>query len=315
MGKKSKPKIIAVVGQTATGKSGFAVELALRLRSGSSTQKINPPAGGEIISADSRQVYTGLDIGSGKITKKEMGGIPHHLLDVANPKRVFSVSDFKTLGEQAIQNILNKGKVPIICGGTGFYIDTLVNNVLLPEVPPNIILRKKLEKLSLQKLIEKLQKLDPVRAKTIDRNNPVRLIRAIEIATALGSVPILKTKSPYDVLWIGLGLPDEVLKEKIHIRLLARMKQGMLTEAKRLHTAGVSWKRMQELGLEYRFMALHLSSKISKAEMLSQLEAAIWQYAKRQKTWFKRNKEINWIDPRKKSDTQKAFKQVKVFLK
>lgn len=300
-----KPKIIAVVGQTATGKSGFAVELA---------KKVNPPAGGEVISADSRQVYTGLDIGSGKITKKEMGGIPHHLLDVANPKRVFSVSDFKTLGEQAIQNILNKGKVPIICGGTGFYIDTLINNALFPEVPPNEKLRKKLYSKSTIVLFEYLKKLDPVRAKTIDQNNPVRLIRAIEIATALGSVPKLKTKSPYEVLWIGLALPDEVLKEKIHTRLLARIKQGMLREAKRLHAAGVSWKRMQELGLEYRFMALHLSGKISKSEMLSQLEAAIWQYAKRQKTWFKRNKDINWINPRKKSDIQKSFKKAKKFI-
>lgn len=301
MTKKLKPKIIAVVGQTATGKSNFAVELAKKLS-------------GEIISADSRQVYTGLNIGAGKITKKEMAGIPHHLLDIANPKRVFSVSDFKTFGEKAIQSILTKNKIPIICGGTGFYIDTLLTGALFPEVPPNEILRKKLEKLTLPKLAEKLKKLDPKRFKTIDQNNPVRLIRAIEIATALGRVPTIKTKSSYEIFWIGLELPDEILKEKIHVRLLARMKQGMLAETKRLHQNGLSWKRMQELGLEYRFMALHLSGKISKSEMLSQLEIAIWHYAKRQKTWFKRNQDIYWIDPRKKSDIQKSFKETKKFI-
>lgn len=297
-----KPKLIVICGQTATGKSDFAVQVAKEI-------------GGEIISADSRQVYIGLDIGSGKITKKEMRGVPHHLLDVISPKKVFSVNDFKLQAEKKVQEIIDRGHIPIVCGGTGFYIDTLLGTINLPEVPENKTLRKKLESKTKEQLLTLLKKLDPVRAETIDQKNPVRLIRAIEIATALGSVPVFKKKNPYEVLSIGLTLPDELLKEKIHIRLLSRMKDGMLEEAKNLHTKGLSWKRMQELGLEYRFLADHLTKKLSKEEMLTQLETAIWQYAKRQKTWFKRNTDIIWIDPRKKSDNKKSLQTIKKFLK
>ena len=296
-----KQKVIIICGQTATGKSDFAVQIAKKHNS-------------EIISADSRQVYTGLNIGTGKITKKEMSGIPHHLLDIASPKKVFSVNDYKRLAVRAIENISARDKTPIICGGTGFYIDTLLGVIDLPEVPPNKELRKKLESKTRAQLLTILKKLDPVRTETIDQNNPVRLIRAIEIAQALGKVPTLKTESSYNVLWIGLSLPDEILKEKIHTRLLARMKQGMLREAKNLHRDGLSWKRMRELGLEYRFLADHLTGKLTKEEMLAQLETAIWHYAKRQKTWFKRNEGIVWIDPRKKSEVKKVEKLTKTFL-
>ncbi len=297
-----KPKLIVICGQTATGKSDFAVQIAREIS-------------GEIISADSRQVYIGLDIGSGKITKKEMQSIPHHLLDVISPKKIFSVSDFKLQAEKKIQEIIDRGHIPIICGGTGFYIDTLLGTIHLPEVPENKVLRKKLELKTKDQLLVLLKKLDPVRAETIDQHNPVRLIRAIEIATALGSVPVFKKKNIYDVLSVGLALPDDILKEKIHTRLLSRIKDGMLDEAKNLHAKGLSWKRMRELGLEYRFMADHLTGKLSKEEMLTQLETAIWHYAKRQKTWFKRNTDIVWIDPRKKSDVKKSLQEVKKFLK
>ncbi len=267
--------IIVVCGPTATGKSDFAVALA---------QKIN----GEVISADSRQVYTGLDIGSGKITKKEMKGVPHHLLDAANPKRVFSVAQYQRLADKAIKAILKKGKVPIICGGTGFYIDTVVYEQNLPEVKPNAALRKQLEKLSLSELVQQLETLDPDRLETIDTKNKVRLIRALEIATVLGSVPKTTRIKKYDVQWHHLDFPDEVLKKRIRDRLLKRMKTGMIAEVKRLHDQGVSWKRLESLGLEYRYLALYLQDKLSKADMLAQLEIAIWQYAKRQRTWFKK---------------------------
>lgn len=267
--------IIVVCGPTATGKSDFAVALA---------KKIN----GEIISADSRQVYTDLDIGSGKITKKEMKGVPHHLLDVANPKRVFSVAQYQKLADKATRDILKRKKVPIICGGTGFYIDTVVYEQNLPEVKPNAALRKQLEKLSLSELVQRLEILDPDRLETIDTKNKVRLIRAIEIATALGSVPKTTRIKKYNVEWHYLDFPDEVLKKRIRDRLLKRMKTGMIAEVKRLHDQGVSWKRLESLGLEYRYLALYLQDKLSKADMLAQLEIAIWQYAKRQRTWFKK---------------------------
>lgn len=268
-------KIIVICGPTATGKSDFAVALA---------QKIN----GEVISADSRQVYKGLDIGSGKITKKEMKGVPHHLLDVANPKRIFSVAQYQRLVDKAIETILKKGKVPIICGGTGFYIDAVIYEQNLPEVKPNTALRKQLEKLSLPELVQHLETLDPERFETIDTKNRVRLIRAIEIATALGSVPKTTRIKKYDVQWHYLDFPDEVLKKRIHERLLKRMKTGMVAEVKRLHEQGMSWKRLESLGLEYRYLALYLQGKLSKADMLAQLEMAIWHYVKRQRTWFKK---------------------------
>lgn len=279
-----KPKIVVICGPTAVGKSDFAVNYALKHN-------------GEVISADSRQVYTGLDIGSGKITKKEMKGVTHHLLDVASPKRVFTVSDFQKLGDQAVTEIFAKKKLPIICGGTGFYIDALVSGIILPEVKPNKELRMKIQVLSIEKLFKMLQKLDPARAKTIDSQNKVRLIRAIEIAKALGKVPKVKKFEKYNVDWIGLTLPDKILKERIKTRLLKRIKGGMVKEVARLHDKGVSWKRLESLGLEYKYLALFLQDKISKAEMTEILEKEIWHYAKRQMTWFKKNKEVRWRKP------------------
>jgi tRNA dimethylallyltransferase len=283
---KDKPKIIVILGQTATGKSDFAVQIAKKVS-------------GEIISADSRQVYKGMDLGTGKITKKEMGRVPHHLLDVASPKKVFSVSDFKKLADKKINEIIARGNVPIICGGTGFYIDAVVSGAILPEVPPNKKLRAILDKKSVEQLLVILKKLDPSRAKSIDAKNKIRLIRAIEISKALGKVPKVKKVEKYNVLKIGLTLPDEILKERIHTRLLSRIKKGMLREIKNLNEAGVSWKRMDELGLEYRYGALYLQDKLTKTEMIDKLNTEIWHYAKRQKTWFKRDENIKWIDPRK----------------
>lgn len=280
----TKNKLIVIVGQTSTGKSDYAVKLAKKV-------------GGEVVSADSRQVYKGLNIGSGKITKKEMKGIPHHMLDVANPKNVFSVADFKKMAEKYIDDIIARGKVPILCGGTGFYIDAVVNGNVLPEVPPNKKLRLDLNKKTIPELLKVLEKLDKARFKTIDRDNPVRLIRAIEIASALGKVPKLKSKPKYDSEIIGLTMNDEKLKMRIHDRLLARIKSGMIKEVKDLHEKNkLGWKRLHDLGLEYRYVSLFLQNKLSKKEMLSQLENQIWQYAKRQKTWFKRDERIEWVE-------------------
>lgn len=296
---KNKPKIIVILGQTSTGKSYFAVQIA---------KQIN----GEIISADSRQVYKGMDLGTGKILKKEMQGIPHYLLDVVSPKKIFSVSDYKKLADKKISEILARGKTPIICGGTGFYIDAVVDGVTLPEVPPNLKLRETLGKKSAEDLLKILIKLDSVRAENIDVKNKVRLIRAIEIAKVLGKVPKIKQNTQYEVLKIGLTIPDEILKERIHTRLLARIKKGMLKEIGSLHKGGVSWRRMEMLGLEYRYGALHLQGRITKQEMIEKLNTEIWHYAKRQKTWFKRDKNTIWIDPRK--NNSKILKVAKKFL-
>ncbi|MCE9644060.1 tRNA (adenosine(37)-N6)-dimethylallyltransferase MiaA [Candidatus Parcubacteria bacterium] len=279
----SKPQLIAIIGPTASGKTALSIALAHALN-------------GEIISADSRQVYRGLDLGTGKVTREEMNSVPHHLLDVADPKERFSVSDFQKLGKKAIEDILSRGKLPIICGGTGLYVDTLLNNTVLPEVPPNKELREELEKLPVEELFQRLEALDPKRAADIDRHNPMRLIRAVEIAEALGKVPKVETSEEYDVLKIGLLPPDEVLKEKISRRIKERLEQGMLVEAEKLHAEGLSYERMEELGLEYRYMARLLQGKITREEFEKELLNEIWQYTKRQKTWFKRNKEIRWFE-------------------
>ena len=244
-----------------------------------------------------------MDIGTGKVTKKEMRGIPHHFLSVANPKKQYTVEQYKKDAAHALKDILSRGKTPIICGGTGFYIDALVHGTTLPSVPPNKALRKKLEKLSVEKLFALLKKKDPARAKTIDAKNPRRLIRALEIIEALGKVPKIKAQTLPDIRfeWIGVDLPDKKLKQKIHTRLTERMKKGMLAEVKKLkspsanrRSGGLSWQRLESFGLEYKWLAHYLQGKMDKKEMLEKLELDIWHYAKRQRTWFKRNKKIKW---------------------
>jgi tRNA dimethylallyltransferase len=279
-----KPKVIVILGQTATGKSDLAVKIAKKVS-------------GEVISADSRQVYKGLDLGTGKINKKEMQNIPHHLLDVTNPKNKFSAAEYKKLADTKIKEIISRGKVPIICGGTGFYIDAVVNGIIFPEVLPNEKLRKTLNKRSALELFKMLQKLDKARAKNIDSKNKVRLIRAIEIVEVLDKVPEIKQTVPiYEFTKIGLFLPAEILKNKINKRLLARIKVGMIEEIENLHKNGLSWKRMEEMGLEYRYIAQYLQKKISREEMLQKLNSEIYKYAKRQMIWFKRDKKIKWFD-------------------
>ena len=282
--KKKKIKIIIILGQTATGKSDLAARIAKKL-------------GGEIISADSRQVYKGFDIGSGKITKKEMRGVFHYLLDVASPKRQFSAAKYKKLADNKIIKIYKTGKIPFIVGGSGFYIQTIVDGLVLPKVEPNNKLRKELEKKSAKKLFSMLKKLDKNRAKKIEKNNPRRLIRAIEIAKVLGKTPKLKTNSEYEALQIGLKLPDKKLKNNIHKRLISRIRRGMISEVKKLHAKNISWKRLESFGLEYRFIARYLQGKIKKKEMLDELETEIWHFAKRQMRWFKRDARIKWFNP------------------
>jgi len=285
-----KRKIIVILGPTASGKSALAVKMA---------KKIN----GEIISADSRQVYKGLDIGSGKITKKEMGGIPHYCLDIVSPKKIFTVVDFKKNADEAIEKIFAKNKIPIIVGGTGLYIQAIVDNIVLPEVKPNWKLRKELGKKTTEEMFKMLKKLDPERAKNIDAKNPRRLIRAIEIAKALGKIPNLAVKPPsWEFLQIGLKLPDEIIKKNIEKRIKKMLKGGLVAETKKLRKSGLSWKRIYELGFEYKYPALFLQNKISKNEMLTKMLIENRQYAKRQMTWFKRNKRIKWISKEKQAD-------------
>ncbi len=290
--------ILVILGPTASGKSSLAVKIA---------KKFN----GEVISADSRQVYKGMNLGTGKITKKEMEGIPHHLLDVASPKRKFTVVQYRKLALKALEKIFKKGKLPIICGGTGFYIQALIDGITIPPVPPDWKLRRKLEKKSVEELYELLKKLDKKRAETIEKKNKRRLIRAIEIVQKLGKVPPLKKDPlPYPVLMLGIKKEKKELKKLIRKRLLKRIRQGMIAEVKKLKKSGISWKRLEEFGLEYRWVARYLQNKISKEEMIEKLQKEIENYAKRQMVWFKKDKRIIWI-----KNQREAEKLVRNFLK
>lgn len=317
-------KIIAVIGPTASGKSEMAVALA---------KKYN----GEILSVDSRQIYRGMDIGTGKVTgawhsipcfchpelvegslhnsqiSKKIylyKSIPHYGIDIASPKTQYSVTQFQKYAKKIIKDIHSRGKLPILCGGTGHWIDAVVLEQQMPQVKPNPALRKKLEKLNTTQLFAKLAKLDPQRAQTIDAKNPRRLIRALEIILSTGKpVPALTAESKYDVLWLGITHDKNILDKRIDKRLGEWLKSGMLKEVKALHSKGLSWKRLEDFGLEYKFVAQFLQQKISTIEMKTLTSTSIKQYAKRQLTWFKRNKNIHWIESK-----QKASSQVKNFL-
>lgn len=278
----SHNKLLAILGPTSSGKSDLAVKLARRFN-------------GEVVSADSRQVYKGMDIGSGKITKKEMRGVPHHLLDVASPKKRFTVAQYQKLAWKVIRNIWKRGKMPILCGGTGLYVQSIVDDLVIPEVPPDAKLRAKLEKLSTEKLFKKLKKLDPRRAKNIDKQNRRRLIRALEIVIKTGKpvpVPSHETRMReishpgLVTLQLGIAKSKKELTKAIKKRLYKRLKQGMVAEVKKLRRNGISWKRLEEFGLEYRAIAQYLQSKITKQEMINKIQKESEQYAKRQMTWF-----------------------------
>lgn len=291
-------KIIVILGPTASGKSDLAVKIAKKFNS-------------EIISADSRQVYKGMNIGTSKITRKEMRGIPHYLLNVADPKTRFTVVEYRELALKTIDKIFKKNKIPILCGGTGFYIQAVVDGIIIPPVQPDWKLREKFEEKSAEELFKILKKLDPRRAKNIDKNNPRRLIRAIEIVLKTRRpVPILeKNPLPYPILMIGIKKSPKELKKLIGKRLLKRLKMGMVNEIKKLHKNGVPWKKLKEFGLEYRYVTLYLQKKISYQEMLDILRRQTEYFSKRQMTWFRRDKRIHWVKTKKETE-----KLVKKFL-
>lgn len=273
-------KILVICGPTATGKSDLAVKLA---------KKFN----GEIISADSRQIYKGLDIGSGKITEEEKQGVMHHLLNVANPEERFSSAEFAVLAKKAIKKIIEKNKLPIVCGGTGFYIQTVIDNLIIPKVGPDWELRSKLEKLDLDSLQKNLQEKDIKRWERMnesDRKNPRRLIRALEIIEKTGkSIPEIERKNQEnDFLIVGISAPFSVLKERINKRLLARLDKGMIEEVENLIKSGVTFSRLEELGLEYRWLGRYKQGKITYEEMVKSLFKDIYDFSRRQMTWFRK---------------------------
>lgn len=295
-----KPPIIVIVGPTASGKSTLAIALAREI-------------GAEIISADSRQVYRGMDLGTGKVTKEEQRQAQHHLIDIANPKIEYNVSHFLADAALAIADIEARGKRVIICGGTAFWIEALMLGLPLPKVVPDPVFREKWGKKDAGELYGYLKRLDPERAKTIDKQNKVRLLRAIEIAKALGKVPVINRSvlpelSRYIV--IGLNPPVDELNRKIRERFMARMKAGMLEETVKLNRGGLSYERLESFGLEYRALIRFLQKKITDAELYTELPYDIIHYAKRQRSSLRRLEKqgvkIHWI-----KDANEALELVK----
>ena len=296
---ESKHKIVVIVGPTASGKTGLSIEIAKEF-------------GGEVISADSRQVYKDLDIGTEKVTIEEMQGVPHHLLDVTRPETVYSADDFKRDASAAIEAITKRNNLPIIAGGTFFYIDILLGRITTPKVPPNPALRAELEQLTPTELLTRLTELDPNRAATVEQQNPRRLMRSIEIAEALGHVPKLDaSKCPYDVLMIGIQTDREALRARLRTRAEAALTKGLIEETKQLLEAGVSRERLSEIGLEYRIIMEYIDGDLTDEALIQKLEEKNWQYAKRQLTWLKRDTSLSWFN---REDIEAIQSQVREFL-
>lgn len=304
----SAGKLIAIVGPTASGKSGLAVKIAKNFR-------------GEIISADSRQIYKEMDIGTDKITKKQMQRIAHYLLDVASPKKQITVAEYRKKALEAIDKIYKKNKIPILCGGTGFYIRAIVEGLIIPQLKPDLKLRKELEKKTTEQLFGELKKLDPRRAKEIDSKNRRRLVRALEIIIKTKKpVPELKTKPQFDVLYLGIKKSLPELKKAINKRINTMIKNGLENEVKKL-IKKYGWTKVLKNAIGYSSFARAASfaevasatkaESADKREIINDIKLRTLQFAKRQMTWFRKypGKKINWI-----KDYPETEKLVKNFL-
>jgi tRNA dimethylallyltransferase len=280
------PDLAVILGTNASGKSELGIRLAKHF-------------GGEVVSADSRQVYRGLDLGSGKITPAQAGTVKHHLIDVVEVSDYFSLAQYQRAAYHAIDTIAAAGRLPLLVGGTGLYLSAIVEGYELVDVPPNEQLRAELENLPLPQLVERLARLDPDAAGHIDKHNARRLVRAIEIAAAGHTNAAAQKRSPrYRCLQLGLTWPREILEQRIEKRLQDRLTNGMIDEVAGLRSRGVSDTRLEKLGLEYRYITQYLRGELGSLDNLQlQLGTAIRQFAKGQVTWFKRDRRIIWLDP------------------
>lgn len=287
-----KYNCIVVLGPTASGKTRLACQLAYYLK-------------GEIISADSRQVYKKLDIGTGKDLQEYVvngESIPYHLIDCVDPGEQFYLHQFTEGLQAAFEGICLHGKVPIICGGTGLYLDALRKDFSFTQIKEDQELRKQLEFLSKEELLERLKKYPLEQTHHLDLNSRKRIIRGIEIAEHLSKTQTLPEKKelPYKPYYLGIKTDTELRKKRISERLIKRVEEGLLDEVQDLLHEGMSYERLEFLGLEYKFVSWYLQGKISKEVMISKLQTAIFQFAKRQMTWFRKMEkegvDIHWIE-------------------
>ena len=280
-------KVVVLIGPTAVGKTKMSIELAKRLQ-------------GEIINGDSMQIYKGLDIGTAKIRSEEMEGIPHHLIDIKEPYESFSVAEFQTLARSLITNITNRGKFPIIVGGTGLYIQSVIYDYQFSDAPSNDSYRQALEQCSSDELYERLRHIDPISAERIHPNNVRRVIRALEIYHCTGKTMTewlkeQKRQLVYNVALIGLTMEREKLYERINRRVDEMISQGLIEEVKRLYDQGVrDCQAIQAIG--YKELYAYFDGLITLEEAIEQLKQNSRRYAKRQLTWFRNQMPVQWFD-------------------
>ena len=286
LSEKQKP-LLVILGPTASGKTALSIKLAKRFD-------------GEIISADSRQLYKNMEIGTDAISKEEMEGVPHHMIGMLEPNEQFTVAEYKQKSIHIINTILRKKKVPILVGGTGLYISAIVENYEIPQVPPNFELRNQLqkeaEKYGTEYIFKKLEEIDPQTAEKIDRHNPRYIVRAIEIKKAGLEKSDTRKKPLFDHFFIGIDWPREELYKKIERRVDEQVQSGLIEEVEKLMQKGYDENLPAITALGVKELMPYLRGEISLEEAKDQIKQNTRNYAKRQMTWFRRYKDIHWIE-------------------
>ncbi|MBO6301390.1 MAG: tRNA (adenosine(37)-N6)-dimethylallyltransferase MiaA [Ruminiclostridium sp.] len=302
--------VVVVCGPTASGKTRLAVDLALDL-------------GGEVVSADSMQIYKGMDIASAKPTEAEKKGVPHHLMDFLDPKQPFSVADYVELARKAIYDIHSRGKLPIICGGTGLYIDSLIDNIMFDDSASDPEYRAELEKLASERgngfVLEMLSAIDPESASQLHENNLKRIIRALEVYKLSGLTMTEQKRrsrlepSPYEPCMMMIDYPREELYERIDRRVDMMLEAGLVDEAREFYSRGECYTASQAIG--YKELKPYLDGELSLEECVGTLKRNTRRYAKRQLTWFKKDSRIVHISASKDVEYDKIFKNAKKLVK
>lgn len=284
-------KLVVITGTNASGKSGLGIELAKHFYA-------------EIVSADSRQVFKGLDLGSGKVTPEEMQGVPHHLLDVANPNDFFSLTDFQELAYKSIDDIISRGKKAFLVGGTGLYINSVVDGYNIKKELVDAGLRKEVAEKSLDELLSVLKEKSPETLQRVDVQNKRRVERAVE-RVLMGNTDVPENIPRYETLVLGVTWPRDVLYERIHERLDRRLRQGMIDEVAELRKSGATDEFLYALGLEYRYILMYLRKEFESYDAFyNKLFMEIRHLAKEQMTWFRKRKDIHWIDMTQDSQSE-----------
>lgn len=281
------PRVLCIVGPTSSGKTSLGIALAKKFD-------------GEVINADARQIYRGFDIGTGKPSEEEREGIPHHLMSFVEPTRTFTVAEWRIEALALVRSISSRGKLPIIVGGTGLYIQALIDNYQIPSVPPQPEFRATMEGRPLEELVRLLREKDPEAAETVDLKNPRRVLRALEVVTFTGaSFSSQRTKEPpvVEALMLAPLRTKEELDARIDAAVDRMIERGWIEEIRGLHAEGVAWDAPAMTSIGYRELGAFVRGECSLEEAVRLTKRATRQYAKRQMTWFKRDERIQWVKP------------------